>query len=203
MAATAEMNARACGYLDLLYAVLFHPVRTFKELTGETEPDNRLLLYALFSVILVSAIAPVIRFINVGGQPVNLLLFMPLSALIGSLVWLLSGLVVAMLSYAFTEQTRFRTILTLSGFATLPWVFMGPISLLKVGLGAVGVVLCALFGLSVWLWSVLLFALAIAVTYAMTAERVLIVLVMPFVMTLIFIGWIFGFFGNISNLVPH
>lgn len=191
------------SYPDLLYAVLFHPVATFKTLGNEANLSNRILLYALFSVILISAMMPVIQLASMGGSPVSLALTIPLSVVVGALIWVFIALIIALLSYAFANQTRFRTLLVLSGLATLPWLLMGPVSLFKYGLGPVGAVLCAIFGLLIWLWSVLLFALSIVNTYSMTAERVLVILVMPFVMTLVFCGWIFGFFSNISNLVPH
>jgi len=191
------------GYPELFYSVLFHPIQTFKAIAVEKEPGPRLLLYALLSVVLVSAAAPIIQLSSTGGSPIALAVAIPISTLIGVFVWAFVALVIAMLSYAFSGQTCYRTFFVLSGLATLPWLFMAPASLLKVGIGAIGVILCAVLGLCIWLWSVLLFAQALVVTYSMTAERVMILLAMPFVMTLIFCGWIFGFFNNIGNLVPH
>lgn len=191
------------SYLNLLYAVLFHPVQTFKILAADKEPSQRILLYALLSVVLVSAAMPIIHFAGVGAKAASLAIAIPASTVMGIFVWAFVALVIGMLSYAFSSQTRYRTLLVLSGLALLPWLLMAPVSLLKVGLGAIGAILCAVFGLTIWLWTILLFAVAIVITYAMTAERVMIILAMPFVMTLIFFGWIFGFFNNISSLVPH
>src|SRR5262249_32774558 len=143
------------SYPDLLYAVLFHPIATFKTLAAEHNLSNRMLLYALFSVILISALLPVIQLISMGGKPAILAFTIPLSVMIGTLIWVLMAVIIALLSYAFANQTRFRTFLILSGLATLPWLLMGPVSLLKYGLGPIGAVLCAGFGLLIWLWSVL------------------------------------------------
>ncbi len=112
------------------------------------------------------------------------------------------GLLISLLSYAFTAQTRIHTFLILSGLATLPWLFMGPISLLKIGIGVPGLILCAVLGMAVWLWSIVLFALAVIATYQMTIDRVLIVLAMPLLMMLVFFGWVFGFINNVFQLIP-
>jgi hypothetical protein len=196
-------QALASSYLNVFYGVLFHPLDTFKTLAEGKEPDSRLLLYALLSVVVVSAAAPIIRFAAVGSKADTLAFAIPISSVMGVLAWVLVGLVIALLSYAFSGKIRYRTFLVLSGLSTLPWLLMAPISLLKAGLGLLGVILCAVFGLSVWLWAVLLFALAIVITYEMTADRVMIVLAAPFAMTLIFFGWVFGFLGNIVNLIPR
>lgn len=189
-------------YLALFYDTLFNPVNTFKIIAAEPHPAGFLVFYAIMSVILVSAIAPVIQMVNMGGGPATLIFTMPISVLGGLLIWGISGLILALAAYAFTGNPRVRTFLTLSGLATLPWIMLGPISLMKVSLGNVGVAICILLALLVWLWTVLLFALALTQTYRMSADRVLIVLAAPFTMMLIFIGWIAGFVDNIRLLMP-
>lgn len=189
-------------YLELFYATLFQPVHTFKRIADEAPVNNRLLFFSLISVILISSIAPLVHLATVGGEPAMLVLTLPLSAVGGLIVWGFMGLLIALLAYAFTGQAKIRTFLTLSGLATLPWVLMGPVSLLKVGLGGIGMALCIIGALMIWLWTVLLFALAITETYRMTAERVLIVLAAPFAMFLVLMAWIVGFVDNIRQMAP-
>ncbi len=188
--------------LNLFYGVLFYPVRTFRLIAAEPHPGNRLLFLALVTVLLISTLAPIVAISGAGGKIGSLALAMPFSAFSGLLVWGFVGLVIGLLSYAFTGKTRLLTFLTLSGLATLPWIFVGPISLLKIGVGGVGLAFSALFGLLIWLWSVILFALALVATYNMSAERVIIVLAAPFAMSLIWFGWITGFMVNIIQLAP-
>ncbi len=197
-----ESDIRAC-YLELFYAVLFNPVSTFKSIAADAGGDNQLLFFSLISVVLISTIAPVVQLAATGGEAGMLVLTLPLSAISGLLVWGMMGLMIGLLAYAFTGESKIRTFLTLSGLATLPWILMGPICLLKVGLGGPGLVLSVLFALVVWLWSILLFALAITVTYRMTAERVLIVLAAPFAMSMVLFAWMVGFVENIRQLGPH
>ena len=191
------------SFLDTLYDALFHPISAFRALGESTPMHNRPLFYALAAVILVSALAPLIQLANVGGDPAGLVLAIPLSTIIGVAVWGFMGLTTGLLAYAFTGQARIRTFLTLSGLATLPWLFMGPVSALKFGLGPMGTGIAILGALLVWLWSVLLFGLALMITYRMTVERAMIVLATPFVTLLILLGWILGFFSNIRQLAFH
>ncbi len=193
------------GYPELFYQALFHPCATFNAI-AESEVrghQNRLLFYALISVVIVSAMAPVVALMNTGGNAEDLVLAIPLGTLVGVGVWGFMGLAISLFSFAFTGKSNVKPFLILSGLATLPWVLMAPVSLLKVGLGGVGMALSILGALLIWLWSVLLFALALMVTYRMTIERVLIVLAAPFVALLILLGWIVGFTDNIRQLAPH
>ncbi|MCE3235455.1 MAG: hypothetical protein K0Q50_1635 [Vampirovibrio sp.] len=206
---TPMMEAPCCAqadiktnYLELFYATLFQPVQTFKVIAEEAPANNRLLVFSLISVILISSIAPLVHLATLGGQPAMLVLTLPLSAVSGIIVWGFMGLLIALLAYAFTGQARIRTFLTLSGLATLPWVLMGPVSLLKIGLGGIGVALCIIGALLIWMWTVLLFALAITETYRMTVERVLIVLAAPFAMFLVLVSWIAGFVENVRQMAP-
>jgi hypothetical protein len=191
------------NFLDTLYDTLFHPIITFRAL-DETETANpHFLFYALAAVITVSALAPLIQLANTGGDFGGLALGIPFSTIIGVAVWGFMALTTGLWAYAFTGHARIRTFLTLSGLATLPWILMGPVSVLKFGLGPIGTAIAVLGALLIWLWSVLLFGLALMITYRMTIERALIVLATPFTTQLILLAWIFGFFGNVRQLAFH
>ncbi len=193
------------SYLELFYATLFHPVRTFALIAAETSAPlgNRQLFFASLSVVGISALAPLLQLANQGGETVSLFWQIPLSAVAGVILWGLMGLFISLFAYAFTAQARAKTFLALSGLATLPWILMGPVSLLKIGLGPVGVIAFVLLALLVWLWSVLLFALALAETYKMSPERVLIILAAPFALSGVLLAWVAGFIDNISQLAFH
>lgn len=190
------------NFLECFYQTFFHPVATFHAVAEASPPSSRVLFNACLAVLLISASAPMIYMANRGGNPVELVATVPLSGLLGLLLWLGMALIMALTAYAFTGKTAFRTFLTLSGFAPFPWLLFAPISLLKVGLGSVGIFLCGALGLSVWLWSVVLFALALMATYKMTVERVLIVLALPLVMSMVLFAWLIGFINNVTQLAP-
>lgn len=191
------------SYLALFYATLFHPIETFKTIARTSQRINRLVFFGIISIVLVSALAPMVRLATEGGQLSSLVWAMPLSVVGGMFGWGFMGLLVSLLAYAFTGKSKAGTFLALSGLATLPWILMGPVTMLKIGLGPVGVVFFALLALAIWLWSVLLFALALAETYDMTPERVLIILVAPFTMSLVLFAWFYGFIHNIRQLAFH
>ncbi len=188
--------------LDTLYNSLFHPVVTFKTLTETENLPGRIHFHALCAVILISALAPAVQLANRGGDAVSLSWAIPLSALAGVFAWAFTGLCTGLLAFAFTGKARIGHFLTLSGLATLPWLLLGPISLVKFGLGPVGTGLAILCAMAIWLWSVYLFGLALMMTYRMTIERALIVLATPFVTLLFLLGWILGFVDNIRLLSP-
>ena len=191
------------SYLSLFYVTLFHPVQAFTSISRMPEWNSRLLFFSIISVILVSTIAPLVHMATLGGNPAQLVWAMPLSAVGGLMIWGLMGLLIGLLAYAFCGKARVAVFLTLSGLATLPWVLMGPVSMLNVGLGPVGGLCFMLLALGIWLWSVILFALALAETYGMTPDRVLIILAAPFAMSLVLLSWLFGFIENIRQWTFH
>ncbi len=188
---------------ELFYNGLFHPVTTYRQLAKEEVPSNQALFLGLIFIVLVSGTAPVVEAIwKSSGDLSGLGMMVPLKAVGGFVVWLIMGAVISTLAYAYTGNARFKTFLILSALSCLPWILMGPLALLKIGLGDLGGLLGFSAGLGIWLWSVFLFALSIGVTYELPLDRVFIVLVMPFVFTLVAFGWIFGFFVNLGHLLP-
>lgn len=194
------MNANT--FLDLFYNGLFHPVSEYRRISEKESPSNWTLFYGLIFVLLVSALAPVVQTVWKAESLSGLAFFIPYKAVTGLLIWLFMAGIVSTLSYAFTGKARFKTLLALSALSTLPWVLMGPLSLLKIGLGGFGDFVGIAAGLLLWLWSVFLFALAIGVTYRLSMERVLIVLVMPFLFSMVAFAWVVGFFVRVSQLLP-
>lgn len=188
--------------LETLYNSLFHPVATFKSVAESETLPSRVYVQALSAVILISALAPAIQLANQGGNAGNLSWAIPLSAIAGVFAWAFTGLCTGLLAFAFTGKARIGHFLTLTGLATLPWLLLGPISLVKFGLGPVGAGLAILCAMVIWLWSVYLFGMALIMTYRMTIERMLIVLATPFVTQLFLLGWILGFLDNIRLLSP-
>lgn len=196
------LGSLRANWFDLMYATLFYPVRTFRVIAAEEQPGNRLLFFALITVVLISSLAPIVQLANLGGRASSLAMTMPFSAVLGTLIWIFMALVISGMAMAFSGQSRIRTFLILSGLATLPWLLMGPVSLLKIGLGTVGLLLYWFLSIAVWLWSILLFIVALMNTYHMTAERVAIVMVMPFVMLLVLMGWLASLVNNLRQLLP-
>ncbi|MBY0450829.1 MAG: YIP1 family protein [Cyanobacteria bacterium] len=189
------------NFLDIIYGGLFQPISLFRRMAQFESIPNRWVILGLILIVLVSAVEPLLAF-NLRGEGHNLaflLLEIPFYANLGVFIWLFMAGVMGLLSRVYRGKSEFKLFLVLSALSTLPWFLMAPIVLLKFALGVVGMVLAAVSGLIVWLWTVLLFALAIGTTYKLAADRVLVLLTLPFAFSLIAITWIGGFFVNMSQ----
>lgn len=190
------------SYLATFYNMLFHPVAAFRTLEQEETPGTRVLVYGLITVVLISAIGPIIYFVAQGGTINQLFYQVPIQALFGLILWIASSVIISLLAFVFTGQPRMRLLLTLTAFATLPWIFEAPATLLQASAGTAGMVLGGIGNLAVWLWSVVLFGFAVACTYKLSAERTVILLFAPFMMMLVFVSWFAGFVVNLMRIWP-
>ncbi len=195
-------STNSTNFLDVVYQTLFQPAPLFRDVAESESGKNALFLYGLLVVAFVSAIVPVIDFTYIGGNPYFLFLTIPVQAMLGVMIWLVTGVIISMLSYVFTGESRLKTFLILSGLAMLPWILIGPAALLK-PLGAPGALLSILSILGIWLWSILLFAMAVMATFRLTLEKGMLVLMTPFLMLFIFGVWTAGFFLNLARLLPN
>lgn len=192
-------SSQPAPLIDAFYNGLFHPIRAYRRI--EQAPSNGLLMEGGVFILLTSAMAPVIGTLWQGGDLRALLWEVPLNTLIGVLIWLAMGGILTLLAYAFTGESRFRTFLILSALSTLPWWLMGPLVLIKTGLGAIGGTLGLMAGLLIWLWSALLFCLAVGMAFRLSLERTLVVLAAPFAFAGVALCWAFGFISRLSQLL--
>lgn len=180
--------------LNVIYYVLFHPVYAFRCMQREGDPEGRLLLFAFITVAYVAFLSPLMMVVRSGeGSWTQLLIQVPFQIVVGTLVWAFLAAVVGLLAYAFRGESQFRTFLTMSGFAVMPWIFMAPIAVLQVNAVSAVEMFCSFAGTVVWLWSVILFAVAIKETYGISAERAMIILVTPVMLLLFLFVWSSGF----------
>jgi len=101
-------------FLDRLYGTLFLPILTFEQL--KADPSIR---QAAFIVALVNILES-LRLSQSG-------IFSLMGALISSLVgWLFFTFLLKQLASAFQKNVTMPELLTLTGFASLPWLFMAP-----------------------------------------------------------------------------
>lgn len=192
--ATRQLAMRG-NFLDLFYGTLFQPLKTFRGLASVELPGNKPLFYALLSVLLVSGLAPIVQMAHVGGKPADLVLSIPLSAVGGFIIWVWIAGMMALSAYTLIGRSRLRMFLVLSGLSMLPALLLGPISLLNIGVA--GLLLCAIPAMLVWLWTSLLFTLAIMSTYDITADRAIILLCLPVLLMFTGLGACIGFIGTL------
>jgi hypothetical protein len=191
-----------------LYQGLFSPVTFFREVAEAeqlTDEDGTVerpayLRHAVMIVLLISGLTPAAIFIGTAQPLSSLAIQIPLSLIGGALLWLSFASLFALGAYGFGRSARLRTLLTLTGFTSLPGLLTPALVLLKVGLGVFGKLAFIIGGLGLWGWGLFLLGLALGATYRLSVERVLILLLVPHLMALVSWGWFFQLIGDISRL---
>ena len=184
--------------LEDIYGALFSPRETFEKLR-----ENPPMLEALGIVIAVSVLNPLISSTLAGGQSLNWLVFNLFNAAFAGVIkWVFFAAFVEGLAAIFKKggKERFKAFLALSGFALLPWIFLGPITLLKTG-GIFFTLIGVLAGIAVWVWTTILTIFAAMKAYNISSGRILLLLAVPFIGGIIFFNWIVGFFSTLTRLL--
>lgn len=182
------------NFFENFYETLFCPNKAFDRLK-ELKP----VAQAFLIVIFISALNNLLNYDPKEGVISIFFLGFGIlgSAISGLLSWLFFAVFIDMIARVFKYPPRLKEFLTLSGFALIPWIFLGPVNLFKTagfGLEALGV----LFNLIIWLWVTVLVFKAVMKTYELTFGRVVILLTIPFLGGFIAFNWFIGF---ISTLV--
>lgn len=186
-------------FLNIAYNILVHPSQEFKVVSVGPVPKDILLAYGAVIVFLVSGIG--VLYSPMIATTSGLFLKFLLSATTGLILWLFTGTVFSTAAYIFGTRGRPQTLLILTAYATLPWVLLPSVMLFKGTLGAFGQTISILGSLGIWLWTVILFLMALRYTYNLTLERVLLAAGLPIMMTFLGIGWISGFFFNLVKFL--
>lgn len=179
-------------FLENFYGTLFYPSETFEKL--KIDPP----IFLGFAVVLaVSMLNPVLQ----ASTITPFLAFGLISAgFAGVIKWAFFALFVEIIASVFNRGGKIEILLALSAFALLPWLFLGPISLLKEG-GVLAGLLGVLAGLGVWIWTTVLTLYAIMKAYELSSERLLLLVLIPLFGFIVFFDWIFGFFSTLGGIV--
>lgn len=182
-------------FLETIYGVMFYPRETFDEL--KQNPS----VYIAMAVVSVISMLGSFLDVSFSSNAINFwFVFSLIGAVISGIIkWGFFALFVEIIACIFKKGGKFETFLTLSAFALVPWIFMGPVALLKTG-GVFFAVIGILFGLIVWVWTTALTLFAIAKTYEISSERVLLLVLVPFLGVVIFFSWTIGFFATLIKI---
>src|SRR5688572_11002826 len=87
-------------FLDVFHDVLFRPFSLFRTVSEnmEARAKNYLFFYGVLCVLFVSALGPLLRFMEEGGSVTSLLFLIPVKAMVGFSLWLLMGLFISLLA---------------------------------------------------------------------------------------------------------
>lgn len=183
-------------FLSIVYNVLFHPTQEFRVISMGPVPKDLLLAFATGIVLFVSGTGVVYSPMVQSTQ--GLMFKLVMSSLSGLLFWLFSTAVFASAAYVFCRRGRPQTLLILTGYATLPWIFLPVVMLFKGTFGAVGNTVAVFGSLGLWLWSAVLYLMAIKYTYDLTLDRILLAACLPLLMAFLGFSWVGGFFFNLA-----
>jgi len=185
------------GFLETVYGVLFDPAATFRRM--REEPPLGLTIGV---VTLVNAATALMSVLTVGALPggpsefeVTLSRLAPVIALAGFLLWYLKwlgyGAVLHLTAQLLGGEGGPRTTLVAYGLTGLPSLFLLPLqglmAVLRPG-GTAESLLTAVFGLAVFIWSVVLLVLALREMHNLTTGRAVAVVAAPAAVLLLSLG---------------
>lgn len=184
------------NFLDNFYGVLFSPDETFDKLK-----ENPPFFQGFLIILFVSILSPLLNFKGIYGTS-SLILF--IFGLMGAIFisissWLSFAFFLEILASIFKQSGKFKEFLTLSAFALIPWLFLGPVELFKTG-GIIGKLFGIVFGLIIWLWIIVLVIKAVMKTYQLSFGRVLLIIILPSLGNFLAFYWFITLFSTLFQI---
>jgi len=182
-------------FLENFYGTFFTPSETFEKLKQEPK-----LVQSFLIVIFISSLTPLMN-ISAGNGFSAIYSWLKVfnAPFVGILSWLFFTFFIEIMAIVFQKGGKTKTLLCLTAFALLPWVFIAPVSLLKTG-GMFLKTLAILISLVCWLWSSLLTAFAVIKTYEISPQKIIILSIIPLCGMVICYFWIYGFFKTLIQI---
>jgi hypothetical protein len=183
------------NFLENFYGTIFSPNKTFDKLK-----DNLPLFQAFLIVLFVSILNSIIH-LKFTPEGIIFDLIKIFYTMFGGIIsWLFLASFFYVIANIFRQEGKVKEFLTFSGFALIPWIFIGPVELFKTA-GIFGQIISVLLGLFIWLWVTILIILSITKAYNLTFGRTLILLITPFVGCFLTFNWIIGFFVTLFRVL--
>jgi flagellar biosynthesis protein FliQ len=182
-------------FLNNIFGALFSPVQTFEEIQKQDSPP---VFEGFITVVLVSIIGAIMQFDS------KSLFFLGTTVITYVIVALISWIFVASIIDAvasiFCQQQKYDQLLVMTALALVPWVLMAPINLFK-SIGFIGSLIAIPIEIAIWIWTALLFLLAVAKVYQLSGGKVIVLSIMPFLASIVALSWMTGFVSNIIHIV--
>jgi hypothetical protein len=180
------------SFLDLVYGTLFHPIKTFRQLSAPNAHQG-VLVSAIACVALTCVVDIVVEQILSRGSVTSLSYLIPLKIIVGLIKWLWMAGMLAAAAHVFSGKAHYETFLKLSGLALLPELLLSPVVLMVQSLqygswSTFGTIFLGLVAFLLWIWSSLLFVLALMETYSMSVGRAFLCLLIPVMLLISLFG---------------
>ena len=177
--------------LSYIYGTLFSPVKTFDDII---ESPTSKVFESLCVIIIVSFIQSLGVFDSSSFLYLGVYLVSYIIIAVAS--WVFVACIISLFCWIFSKQQNINMILTLTGFSILPWLFMPVMGLFKtIGMG--GLVLSIFLNFVIWVWTVILFILAVSKGANITLDKTIVLIITPFVGVIVVVAWLSGFISNI------
>ena len=183
-------------YLENLYKVLFEPFTAFETLKEDTP-----MSVAICTVIWTNLFPFFTRNYVTSGFGGEFLFFTKLIfSLIGILLfWFITAVFFEFVSKAFGKSGEIRTLLTLSSYAFLPYVFLPCFELMK-KFSKTGYFWGTKFEILLFLWVIFLYAHALRKTYDLKISSSFVLIFLPLVAFGFAVMWLIGSAFNLGYI---
>ena len=184
------------NYFLLIYKVLFETNDVFAEIKQSPSTSKAILTLVWINIFLLS-----IKYAFTGGV-LNIFsyLFMLIFYLTSTLVsWAILGLFFEYIAKIYDKSGKLKTLLYLSSFSALPWIFIAPLELLK-DFGDIGYFSGTLLELIIYFWTIFLYCKSLEYTYEIKFSRSIMLIFLPFLATFFAFFWLIGFFTKLGYI---
>lgn len=183
-------------FLENIYGILFSPQKTIEKII-ETQP-----VWQAFSIIVILSIASAILGQKTGFAGMYDFIFFLgniLAVFFSSLIiWFTLAGFFEITARIFIDENNFKKLLSLMGFALLPWILTAPLMLLKINLPLI--ITSIILEILVWIWSIALVFLSVKQVYNLSTKKTFLFFIMPILGTIVTINWISQFFAIFTGL---
>ncbi len=184
------------GFFENVYGTLFYPGETFESLKQNPPIVQAVGIVVVISILnlFVNSVVPVTQ------APAAFTISIIGQAFSGLFKWVVFAAFLELIALIFKHGGRIKIFLTLSAFALLPWIFIGPAFLLKTG-GTIFSLIGIILGFVVWGWATALTVFAGMKAYDLSPRRGILLFVIPVFGGVIFFNWIIGFFSTLAQIL--
>ncbi|MDH4378833.1 MAG: Yip1 family protein [Vampirovibrionales bacterium] len=199
---TPYTHGESLCWTSLIDRTLREPRALFSQLAQRSHIQTTTLLLSI-GIMLTSSVVAALATNVWRNDPLTDATWPVLTTMVGTTtVWWSVVSTLNWVGSAFTGRNRWRCLATLSALSSLPWLFYGPLALVKVAVPTIGPAFAPLFALALWGWQWALFGMAVSFTFGLTPKRTITVLLAP--LSLFFVWWIWvgQFFESLFRVVP-
>lgn len=185
------------NFLENIYGILFEPKKTMDKII-ETRP----IWQAVWIIIILSLASALLDHSTGFDGTSNIIFFIGnlFSILISSLlIWVTISGFFEVTARIFSDENRFKPLLSLMGFALLPWIFTAPLTLLKINIPLI--IIGSILEIIVWIWSIVLIFFSVQKLYNLSIKKTWLFFLMPFLGTMVVINWISQFFAIFKEIL--